>query len=101
MAPQKGFQKDAWQVFDRVPYGTAITAEMLHIHGYPSVQIAVYALSDPIRYIDMGKWNRIKEVLDGYFKDEHGNSLIYYTPGLVFFLTEDDAHLFRSLLLLI
>ncbi|WP_125335518.1 hypothetical protein [Brucella anthropi] len=101
MAPPKGFQKDVYQVFRRIPYGKPLSAEMFQIHGYPSVEIDVIHPSRPIRYIDMNKWNPIKAMLDEHFRDEHGNSLSCYTPGRVFFLTEDDAHLFRSLLLLI
>lgn len=97
MAPQKGFQKDAWQVFDRVPYGTAITADVLRIYGYSSVPHPYHGVPTAT----VAQCQKLNDICEDHFTDEFGNRCYAYVNKVYFFPTEDDAHLFRSLLLLI
>lgn len=98
MAPFDKLQKDMWQIFDRVPFNSPFTAEILHIHGYPSVDDYLPRSKSSA---NVEKRRKISCLLNEHFFDEHGNKLFIINSDKFFFLTEDDAHLFRSLLLLI
>lgn len=98
MEQMRKAQKTIRDVFDRIPYGTPLTAEYLHIHGYPYVEGDVGKSKSPA---NIARWSKTMTLLNEHFSDEQGNKLYLITEKKFFFLTEEDAHLFRSLLLLI
>lgn len=99
MEQMRKYQKTIRDVFDRIPYGTPLTAEYLHIHGYPSVEIHLSGRYTAERSLH---FHKISKMLDDNFYDEVRQLDLFTISGnKIFFTNEDDAHLFRSLLLLI
>lgn len=101
MEQMRKSQKTIRDVFDRIPYSTPLTAEYLHIHGYPYVEDATPGQIRPKTSFNVIKWRKTMDLLAEHFQDEYGNKQYIIHSSKFFFPTEDDAHLFRSLLLLI
>lgn len=97
MEQMRKAQKTVRDVFIDIPLGMPLTPENLRMLGFPSVPHPYHG--QPTATV--AQCQKLNDICADHFTDEDGNPCYGYIDKIYFFRTEDDAHLFRSLILMV